>query len=292
MLMPFFVLIGVAAAAGALAFVISARAQRHPAPPKVVTAARAVGEKVGHRARLRRLVVNRLDPAAMTGLALTLALLLAVGGGLVLAVLAYLVRSNDTLQQLDESVAEWGNRHATQFSTNAIELVTVLGETWFVVVAGLIVATVEMVRAPSRWVIPFLVIVIAGNNLLTHTVKNLADRVRPDLNPVAATLGPSFPSGHSSTAAAFFLATALLMSRRRPPLMRAALVGAAVGIAFGVAGSRVLLDVHWLSDVVAGVMLGWAWFGLCAIAFGGRMLRFGAPARTTKAAAATTPTTG
>ena len=45
-----------------------------------------------------------------------------------------------------------------------------------------------------------------------------------------------------------------------------------------IAATRVLLDVHWLSDVVAGLALGWAWFAVCAIAFGGRLLRFGAPA--------------
>jgi undecaprenyl-diphosphatase len=38
----------------------------------------------------------------------------------------------------------------------------------------------------------------------------------------------------------------------------------------------VLLTVHWLSDVIAGLALGWAWFAACAIAFGGRLLRFGA----------------
>ena len=41
-----------------------------------------------------------------------------------------------------------------------------------------------------------------------------------------------------------------------------------------------LLDVHWLSDVIAGVVLGWGWFAVCCIAFGGRLLRFGAPAET------------
>jgi hypothetical protein len=30
--------------------------------------------------------------------------------------------------------------------------------------------------------------------------------------------------------------------------------------------------------VIAGLALGWAWFAICAIAFGGRMLRFGAQA--------------
>jgi undecaprenyl-diphosphatase len=56
------------------------------------------------------------------------------------------------------------------------------------------------------------------------------------------------------------------------------LAGLAAGIAVAVAASRVLLDVHWLSDVIAGLALGWAWFAVCGIAFGGRILRFGAGA--------------
>jgi membrane-associated phospholipid phosphatase len=58
------------------------------------------------------------------------------------------------------------------------------------------------------------------------------------------------------------------------------LVGLAVGIAVAVAASRVLLDVHWLTDVIGGLALGWAWFAACAVAFGGRVLRFGARPRT------------
>ena len=102
--------------------------------------------------------------------------------------------------------------------------------------------------------------------------------MRPDLNPIAETLGPSFPSGHSATAAAFWAAAALVLGRGRPRLTRALLAGGAVGITVAVAGSRVLLDVHWLSDVIAGVALGWGWFAACSIAFGGRVLRFGAAA--------------
>src|SRR4029079_13990972 len=85
------------------------------------------------------------------------------------------------------------------------------------------------------------------------------------------------PSGHTATAAAFWLAVALLMDRARGRRAHSLLFGAAVAISVAVACSRVLLDVHWFSDVLGGLALGWAWFALCSIAFGGRLLRFGAP---------------
>ena len=50
------------------------------------------------------------------------------------------------------------------------------------------------------------------------------------------------------------------------------MIAGAIGIAVAVAASRVLLDLHWLSDVVGGLALGWAWFALCAVVFGGRLL--------------------
>ena len=133
-------------------------------------------------------------------------------------------------------------------------------------------------RAPNRWILPFLVTVVVGEVVLVNTVKHLLNRVRPTFNPIAETLGPSFPSGHSATAAALFAGLALVLARRRSPRTRALLAGAAAGIAAGVACSRVMLGVHWLSDVVAGLAFGWGWFAICAIAFGGRFLSFGEPA--------------
>jgi undecaprenyl-diphosphatase len=109
-------------------------------------------------------------------------------------------------------------------------------------------------------------------------VKELVDRARPTLNPVAHTLGPSFPSGHSSWSAAFFAATALLFMRGRSRRAQAVIVGVCAAAAVSVAATRVLLGAHWLSDVIAGLALGSAWFCVCAIAFGGRLLRFGSPA--------------
>jgi membrane-associated phospholipid phosphatase len=142
------------------------------------------------------------------------------------------------------------------------------------VLAGILIA-VEIRRLPNALQLPFLLTVTLGNFLITTALKDLIGRARPAFNPFAATLGPSFPSGHSTAAAAFYAAAALLLVRRRPRRARALAAGIAVGVAVAVAGSRVLLDDHWLSDVIAGLALGWAWFAGCAIAFGGRMLEFG-----------------
>jgi membrane-associated phospholipid phosphatase len=261
---------------GALTWRWSGAAGR-TAPPTMATA-RQAGTVIGRHPGRATALAARLDPHAATGLALTLALLAIVVGGVLVAVLAYLVRGNTELVRLDNSVANWGDQHASPFSTDGLNAITHLGDP--VVIAGLaaVLAAVETVRTRSRWVVPFLFIVVAGNGILTTTIKDVADRVRPALNPIAETLGPSFPSGHSSWSAAFFAAAALLLSRGRSRAARAAIAGAAAGLAVLVAGSRVLLGVHWLSDVIAGLALGLAWFSICAIAFGGRLMRFGAAA--------------
>jgi undecaprenyl-diphosphatase len=174
-------------------------------------------------------------------------------------------------------------------SDHVINAVTQLGSIYTIVVLCLVLAVVETIRQRSPWVVPFIVAVMVGEEILTLTVKQLDDRLRPTFNPAAATLGPSFPSGHSATAAAFYATAAFLIGQRRGHLVRAVLAGLAVGIAVAVAASRVLLDVHWLTDVIAGLGLGWAWFAVCAIAFGGRILRFGATAETAARVARSDP---
>ena len=63
-------------------------------------------------------------------------------------------------------------------------------------------------------------------------------------------------------------------SARRVRVLAAA---AAVVVAVCVAGTRVALGVHWLTDVMAGLVVGWTWFFLVSLAFGGRLLRPGVP---------------
>lgn len=277
--MPFFVLLLISVLAGLGAAFLTRRYPGSSAAPAVVEAAHEAGEHLTGTAGRRAARAARLDPEKATGLALTLALAAIAVGGVVLALLAIVVRSTDVLAGLDSSVAEWGDRHASPWSHDALTAVTYLGETVTVVVVAIAVAGVEIARTRNRWVVPFLVAVILGDKLLTEAIKQLVDRARPEFEAVAATLGPSFPSGHTSTAAASWAAFALVAGRWWGRKSWPALAGVAVGIAVAVALSRVFLDVHWLSDVLGGLALGWAWFAACAIAFGGRLLSFGAAAQ-------------
>ena len=278
--MPILALLLIAFAAGAL---VTWAALRYPSPVTkpptelAEVASEQLGTQMERHPSLLRLVRGRLDPATATGLALTLALGLAIVGGVLVGLLAYLMRSSKTLVNTDFTVGQWGVDNAASWSTQALRMVTDLGGTRFVVIALVVIALVEYRRVPNRWVPIFLVTVVAGEITLVNTIKGILDRVRPTFNPIAETLGPSFPSGHSGLAAAFYAAAALVIARRRSPRTRALLAGGAVAIAVGVSCSRVLLGVHWMSDVIAGLAFGWAWFGICAIAFGGRFLVLGAP---------------
>jgi undecaprenyl-diphosphatase len=280
--MPFLLLLALALTVGLSAGLVAWRYPRiaRPTATPALDTARKVGETVGRHPGLRSFLDARLDPAVATGLALTAAMIVAIGGGVLFGALAYLTRTNSDLTVIDNGVAKWGNSHASAWSMHALNAVTQLGGIYAIIVLCIVLAVAETIRERSVWVIPFIVAVMGGEEILTATVKQLADRLRPTFNPAAATLGPSFPSGHSATAAAFYATAALLLGRGRGRPARAALVGLAVGIAVAVAASRVLLDVHWLSDVIAGLALGWGWFAVCAIAFGGRILRFGVAAET------------
>jgi membrane-associated phospholipid phosphatase len=237
----------------------------------------AVAEEVRELTPVRRFVRNRFDAEALAGLALTLAFAALVLCGVIVSVLALLVRRNELVSGIDSSAADWAHRNTGDATRRALEAVTWMASTTGAICITTAAAAAEWVRVRSRWIPLFLVVATIGDSLATNLVKGIVDRARPTLDPAAATLGPSFPSGHASMAAAMLASIALLAGRRRSARARALLAGLAVGLAVAVACSRMLLDLHWVSDVVAGLAFGWGWFAICAAAFGGWLLRLGAP---------------
>ena len=167
--MPVLLLLALSLTVGLLVGFVAWRYPRvaKDSPASPAGAARKVGETVGRHAHLRAIRDARLDPATATGLALTLALLVAIGGGVLLGVLAYLVRSNGHLIGIDNGVAKWGNRHASAASTHALNAITQLGGIYMVVGLCIVLAVAETIRERSVWVAPFILAVVGGEEILT-----------------------------------------------------------------------------------------------------------------------------
>lgn len=91
--------------------------------------------------------------------------------------------------------------------------------------------------------------------ICTYTLKALVDRARPELWSTAWYWGSSFPSGHTLSTAAFATALALIAARLWPRTRYAALPLAVLWISL-MGLSRLVLGVHWPSDVLAAVCVG------------------------------------
>jgi membrane-associated phospholipid phosphatase len=235
------------------------------------------------RARAARFLRRRLDPEAATGLALTVALGLILLAALGFGLVSDMVTSQTGLYRWDASAAAWGAEHANPTSTRLFGLVTWLGATVTVLSVTVFLGVAEWLDRRRLAVLAFLVMVVAGQNLIANTVKALVDRPRPPVPHLAPSSGFSFPSGHTAAAAATWAAVALVLGRGRPLRVKAWLVTGAAVITVAVAASRVLLGVHWLTDVIGGAALGFGWFVVCSVAFGGALLHFGAPAERVEA---------
>jgi membrane-associated phospholipid phosphatase len=218
---------------------------------------------------LRLAVLRRLDPAERYGLRLTL---FAVAFALVAVPFGFLVsqvRGDGRLVDIDtaglDRLHEWAR--SSPGAVEALKLLTDLGSpAWLWIVS--IVAVVALLRAGRTRLAVFVVATALLGSLLDTAVKIAVDRPRPVLlDPVASARGKSFPSGHSMSSTVVYGALLLVflpaVARRWRPL----LVGATAALVLAVGFSRLALGVHYLSDVVWGIVLGLAWLALSTAAF-------------------------
>lgn len=118
------------------------------------------------------------------------------------------------------------------------------------------------VGRPARAVAVSLAMISAA--LAVTALKMGFGRARPD--PAFAALvqeGLSFPSGHTSMSAVFYLTMGVLLAQRHERLqVRAFLIGIAAFMTGLIGVTRVMLGVHWASDVLAGWAFGAGWAAL------------------------------
>jgi membrane-associated phospholipid phosphatase len=147
----------------------------------------------------------------------------------------------------------------------AARAATTAGSSLVVDVVAAVVALALLIARLWRGAV-LVVVARLGELASTTAVKDLLARPRPTLvDPVDHAAGYSFPSGHAAGSAAVYGALLLLVLPRAARWARALLLAAGTLLICAVAASRVLLGVHYPSDVAAGMALGLAWVGVAAL---------------------------
>ena len=139
------------------------------------------------------------------------------------------------------------------------------GATYWVVFAG--VCAWLLFRGQPR-LAAFAGVTMFGSMLLNRAVKAAVDRARPVLEePVAQAHGLSFPSGHAQSAMVAFTTLLFVFWPRLSDGARRAAAAVAAVMVLAIGFSRIALGVHFVSDVLAGYVLGAAWFAAMVAVF-------------------------
>lgn len=132
--------------------------------------------------------------------------------------------------------------------------VTWSGAAIFLVPAtAVLCALLLLMRRPREAVL--LAATMASGWALTYALKMVFNRARPELWSTTWYWGSSFPSGHTLSTAAFSTALTLIATRIWPQSVRVALPLAVLWISL-MGLSRMVLGVHWPTDVLAAVCVG------------------------------------
>jgi membrane protein DedA with SNARE-associated domain/membrane-associated phospholipid phosphatase len=163
----------------------------------------------------------------------------------------------------DETAIELVGHIQAGFLTSVAKVVTFLGSGGFVWALALVGAALLAWR--RRWAEFWVLLAgMAITQVGIVELKDAVDRPRP-ADPLVASSGSSFPSGHAAHSVIYLWLAVTIVLRLRPGMARAtAVVVAGVALTALVGLSRVYLNVHYLSDVSGGWALGAAAFSLCA----------------------------
>ena len=134
---------------------------------------------------------------------------------------------------------------------------TALGEPTVLIAAG-VIAAVLLWRAGHRhlpWVLIAITMIGRG---ISEVQKYWIARARPELEPhLVVVKTSSFPSGHATSSMIFYLTMALALTAGSRWHRLAAAAAVALSLLVGL--SRVMLGVHWPSDVIGGWSFGMLW---------------------------------
>ncbi|OKL41108.1 phosphatase PAP2 family protein [Pontibacter flavimaris] len=205
-------------------------------------------------------IANRLHTGRFVGLPLTLIILTALLNMMLLSNLAESVVEAEWVVQVDKkfNILLYGIR--SEGLSQALYTVTWLGDRQAVFVLGGLATAVLLFRRQWFSIVAYW-LAMGGVGLSVRFGKTIISRARPQQDMAYYLVDHfSFPSGHATTSLVLIGMLAYLLYRHLQAAWQRRLVVALALLLIGLVGfSRMYLGVHYLSDVVAGYLLGILW---------------------------------
>ncbi len=204
-------------------------------------------------------VADRFNTNHFVGLPLTLILLAAGINLMLLSELTESILDAEWIVIADKKFTELLYSMRSEWLSNVFYGLTQLGEREAVFIFGAFLTLIFLIRK-RYWAIVAYWVAMGGVGLTVRFAKRFISRARPEDVAYYQVEHFSFPSGHATTAMALFGMLAYFLYRHegsRP--YRPVILWGAIVLILLVSFSRVYLGVHFLSDVMAGMLVGLLW---------------------------------
>lgn len=147
------------------------------------------------------------------------------------------------------------------------------GETIVIVIVSIILLVILFIRQKNYRGMLFVLLTVAGGNVLNRVVKNWVERPRPEIvDPLTSF---SFPSGHAMIGLLYLFTIAFLLSEVVNSNKKVMLTWTSVIVLTILVGlSRIAETHHYATDVLAGWCLGYSWFIICVFWYEGWKRKF------------------
>jgi membrane-associated phospholipid phosphatase len=198
---------------------------------------------------------NRINTQKWTGMSLTLLTLGFIYITLLLTGIIEEMVEQDSIVQLDHQLAYWINIYRPDSWVMPFTVITYLGKLPAVLMVVLTTLVGLWQLKLTQWITPFLISLLSAG-LLAELGKWFFERPRP-IEALYYESSYSFPSGHATLSIALYGFIALIFyvqSSKHWQKNLSIILG--FSLAFLIGLSRLVLDVHYLSDVLAGFLVG------------------------------------
>ncbi|NLP50812.1 phosphatase PAP2 family protein [Bacillus sp. RO1] len=148
--------------------------------------------------------------------------------------------------------------------TNTLRILTETGSIWWISAASVITVLFLWLKKRDVHGVVFFILAIAGGGIFIFVLKYFFQRERPTLAPEYDGYGYSFPSGHALGSFILYGFIIYLIGReKRFFKTRMFAIGLLSVLILSIGFSRVYLQVHYPSDILAGYAVGMIWLICC-----------------------------